>query len=212
VKRLLRITSNALTALSLLLFVTVMIFWLISYRSPAVSTSQHVHYHDLPGPASRHLWSSWICCSQRGVIGMARTTGDEPAEENIGSWGYARHQFPSRVPVTLLKAMTETNGFSHTSHTQGGVLSRYQLDWVDWSLIEHNVVWGIWTERIHFWIVSYWLFALITGTLPCLWCLRRCVPARRRREGHCPVCNYDLRATPGRCPECGTIPPAPVRA
>jgi hypothetical protein len=54
--------------------------------------------------------------------------------------------------------------------------------------------------------VSYlWALAL-TILLPLLWLLVRHRTRRSRRaRGLCPACGYDLRATPERCPECGTI-------
>jgi hypothetical protein len=51
----------------------------------------------------------------------------------------------------------------------------------------------------------FWLLVLLSLIPPALW-----LAARRRRQrlaiaaGMCPQCGYDLRASPDRCPECGT--------
>jgi hypothetical protein len=46
------------------------------------------------------------------------------------------------------------------------------------------------------------------AVLPALWLWARRRLRRRIRHGHCTSCGYDLRASPRRCPECGTIPAA----
>jgi hypothetical protein len=54
----------------------------------------------------------------------------------------------------------------------------------------------------------YWPLAIISSILPLIWswrALRRYRLTRRRKLGQCATCGYDLRATPDRCPECGTI-------
>ncbi len=48
------------------------------------------------------------------------------------------------------------------------------------------------------------LVFLLTLTLPASRLRTYLVRRRRARIGKCPRCNYDLRATPDRCPECGT--------
>jgi hypothetical protein len=50
---------------------------------------------------------------------------------------------------------------------------------------------------------SFGLASLIPGAF-----VTQCIIRRRRlkRVGLCRTCGYDLRATPDRCPECGTVP------
>jgi hypothetical protein len=55
------------------------------------------------------------------------------------------------------------------------------------------------------WAVAFpvWAPVVLFGAMPAvrgvLWLRKRTAT----RSGHCRVCGYDLRATPGRCPECG---------
>jgi hypothetical protein len=67
-----------------------------------------------------------------------------------------------------------------------------------------------WHRRLDITLVSvaHWKLAALLAVLPCvhLFASIRGVLQRRsrRRVGLCPRCGYDLRATPDRCPECGT--------
>jgi hypothetical protein len=57
----------------------------------------------------------------------------------------------------------------------------------------------------HLWL-PHWFLAAVAGLLPG-WRAVSLVRSRRRAgRGLCPSCGYDLRATPGRCPECAQAP------
>jgi hypothetical protein len=59
-----------------------------------------------------------------------------------------------------------------------------------------------WTRSVTF---PLWLPAVLFAVIPTV---RGCRHLRRRlayARGLCRRCGYDLRATPGRCPECGSV-------
>jgi len=55
-----------------------------------------------------------------------------------------------------------------------------------------------------------WFLAILLAVLPAIWLRRRLIQRKRNQIGLCKTCGYDLRATPNRCPECGTLVPAPA--
>lgn len=63
--------------------------------------------------------------------------------------------------------------------------------------------------------VPWWMILSLPGIVPLLWLFlfirRRRRLVIRARNGLCLNCGYDLRASTGRCPECGTtISPQPT--
>jgi hypothetical protein len=53
-------------------------------------------------------------------------------------------------------------------------------------------------------IAPYWMLATAFLILPAIAWSPRFMRRRAQLEGRCAICGYDLRATPERCPECGT--------
>jgi hypothetical protein len=53
--------------------------------------------------------------------------------------------------------------------------------------------------------IGHWVFVLAFSVLPEVWLRKRLRRKRRLQEGLCPMCGYDLRSTPTRCPECNYI-------
>jgi hypothetical protein len=66
---------------------------------------------------------------------------------------------------------------------------------------------NVWVTNRSAW-AAHWMVAAATAILPLVVGCRRWRATRRAarlRAGICPACGYDLRASPDRCPECGTV-------
>ena len=73
-----------------------------------------------------------------------------------------------------------------------------------WSNGEHDYFANVTSTTV---TVPCWMIAIGSGLLPSFFgaqLFRRFRREQRRRCGFCVACGYDVRASPSRCPECGT--------
>ena len=193
---------NLLTALSLLVCVAACVFWARSYwRADAVTVSS------------------------------LRPAG-EPSTQPSGGGRYDGRIFranssPGRLVVGAARVWSADLNWYEQSWQVGGTGRR--LDWQSQAYPERQAGRGPsflfatddrsdpqtfsyfgFVRRQAGWTVMfpYWLAALLTAAPALAWLESARRTRRRRGLDLCPACGYDLRATPGRCPECGMMAPA----
>jgi hypothetical protein len=199
-KRFRRWMLDALAAISVLLFIAIALAWAMSYT--------HSLYFGVGNVAGIDV--------SRGEVWLQHT------KEYMGTW---RYQVPP--PVTII--MAGSPRYDPPSHRvrfgmgapmnygQGFVASKFSLikssTGLEMLARRHGtLVPGLFLESYGV-RCPVWSLFVLTAILPSL----RFIAIRRRREEHrirnglCHHCGYDLRATPKRCPECGTIPPVGVK-
>src|SRR5262249_11061766 len=77
------------------------------------------------------------------------------------------------------------------------------------SFAPQALLWPVWVVAVILypdqWIVAvrFWLSYL--GSFAISYVLLSRFALKPKAKGFCPACGYDLRATPERCPECGTV-------
>jgi hypothetical protein len=125
-----------------------------------------------------------------------------------GSVGVAGHQYwvePS--PAALTEWLGPRTGlFAEAITAADWPPGRSDSTWGRQGFVDHRV--GV--PGTVFWQVvvgaPWWGIVAVSAVAPAAALARARRTRRRNPLGLCPACGYDLRATPGRCPECGSVP------
>jgi hypothetical protein len=180
-KRVRHIIVGALTAASLLLFVASGVLWARSYWAGEFVSTEGRRGGCVMGASRGQFICHW---------------SGEPSAWLLEHY---RHDPPSGVrfiALTVFKNGVSAEGSAFRHVSRGGK----NWKWVSFRVRGYS--------RGYVIMPASGLCAVL-GVLPAGRLAARVrgvmLDRRRAREGLCPSCGYDLRATPERCPECGRI-------
>jgi hypothetical protein len=189
-KRFRRWLFNGLVALSLVLCAATVGGWIRSYW-------RHDEIPFLAKPQATYFFGDWRGRVEltRQYVSPAVPSGWGTTTSNYGAVGTFR-QGGGSGGASCDPHLVAPGAFyfAHTIDLGNTTISFFRLAPVQIS------------KGIEVWAVPFWLIALLLAGYPIVVASRKLYAARRSNHGLCHSCGYDLRATPDRCPECGTIP------
>jgi hypothetical protein len=168
---------NLLTALSLVLCVAVGALWVRSY----------------------FVFEEWVWQTEQvdrrdGTVWNVLT---EHIRSSRGWWSHVTYNAQGE-PNTLPPDLNDKLAHSYDRELPRRRITGHAMDLTFWATRFGGQI-----------PLPYWLpctaFALLPAWRTTMPTIRRRFERRRQEQvGRCSKCGYDLRATPGRCPECGT--------
>jgi hypothetical protein len=167
-KRFRRWLFNGFAALSLILFVVMLVLWVRSYFV-------------LDGIGfARHFWNA------RGRATVVEVGSNRGVVQTIIYW------YENKTQAARMGSGLEIFHNHPNPYAKNYVGFYYSFPSAHLPPIEQDI------------FIPYWFVCIIFLAMPPHWLRLRLRAAIN--TGMCSKCGYDLRATPDRCPECGTIP------
>jgi hypothetical protein len=187
-RRLRSLLLGLATVASAMLLVLTPLACASSYRDPRV-----VHYDWLEQGGGEVAVGAWTLISANGTTTISRDRTAAITPQVAGWFRDSQRGFrpvawggPGRRPVRPWGRF----GYRSTDPSPSDTLTQ------------------AWVRSVS---VPYWFWFAAFAVLPAAWGYRlrqRRRAAARAVAGFCRVCGYDLRASAGRCPECGTGEPS----